>query len=180
MHDSLLVPETFGKGRVFVVDVFENKLVLLRAVWIHERNTFDNKTHAWVFALDLFIVSTEDKDLVFVERSPSTAAQKSKLSLVFDGGINFSPQIGTNAVHFKCVVILARGMNTSKFEQIVISYSTKTGIGCLVLAWCHSFHFVSLGKENFAFFQSLVIVSHAATNVDNSLMAQDWMRWSSN
>ena len=54
-------------------------------------STFDDKTHAGVFALDLLVVSTKDEDLVLVERSPSTATQKTKLSLVLDGGIDFCP-----------------------------------------------------------------------------------------
>lgn len=86
--------------------------------------------------------------MALVERRPATAAQESKLSLVFDGRIDLSPKIGFDAVNLKSIVILAIGVHSSEFEQVILPDRTETGIGGLVFAGCDGFDLVSSGVEH--------------------------------
>lgn len=46
MDDSLLIPKALGEWWVLIVHVFKHELVLLTAVYIEEKGTFDDKAHA--------------------------------------------------------------------------------------------------------------------------------------
>lgn len=128
--------------------------------------TLNNKTHPWIFTLNFLVIPSKNKNLIFVQRCPSTATQQSKLSLMLNSRIDFWPQICLNTINFKCIVIFSIRVNTTKFDKIFLANRAKTRICCLIFTRCNWFDFWCSRNKQLAFFQSLVVIGHSTTYID--------------
>lgn len=111
--------------------------------------------------------------MALVEGRPAAAAQEAELALVLDGRVHFRPEVGLDAVDLQGVVVLAVGVHSSEFQQVVLADGTEAGVGCLVLAGRDGFDLVGSGVEGLALFECFVVVGHASADVDRSLVAED-------
>lgn len=66
-------------------------------------------------------------------------------------------------------------MHSSELEEVVPADRAEAGVGGLVLAGSDGFDLFGPGVEDLTFFEGLIVVGHAAADVDHSLMAEDGM-----
>lgn len=91
---------------------------------------------------------------------------------MLNGGIYLCPQVSSYAVDFESVVVFSVCVDSSKLEEVASTDSAETGVGSFILTGSHSLHFSSLRQKHFALFQSLIVVGHSSTDVDDALVAQ--------
>ena len=76
--------------------------------------TFENKRHFGVLVICLFIIASENINLVMVEGSPATAAQQTELALnIFDSWIHLAPEICAQTINLYKVTVSALRVNSS-------------------------------------------------------------------
>ena len=116
----------------------------------------------------LFIIATEDEDLVAGEGAPAAAAEKGEIPFdSFDHRVDFDPLIRSDVVNFNMIIILPIGKNTSQFEQAIISYHTQTRVNRRILTRLHGLSGINGRVKNFKFPQN-IIIPHPTHNINQS------------
>jgi hypothetical protein len=68
MDDRLLRPKSLGNWQIFLIDILDVIVTILLII-------LKDKAHTGILTASFLIISSEDEDLIVIERCPSTATQ---------------------------------------------------------------------------------------------------------